>query len=143
MAGVCRGVTVEPRLQPTTGEEFTYRSANTGEDARLDVKAERFWGIQSQDAFSDVGLFNPFAPSIRSSLRSTYEKHERNAEHMRSVSYRSNMDLSPHSSSQPVVARNQQHMSFTTGPAAKLAEKRGAPIREPCHESDACSDFLC
>ena len=33
MAEVCREVTVEPRLQPTTGEEFTYRSANTGEDA--------------------------------------------------------------------------------------------------------------
>ena len=51
MAEVRREVTVQPRLQPTTGEEFTYRSANTEEDARLDVKAERSWGERSQDTF--------------------------------------------------------------------------------------------
>lgn len=39
MAEVCRDVTIEPRLQPVTGEEFIYRSANTDDDARLDVKA--------------------------------------------------------------------------------------------------------
>ena len=40
MAEVCRDVTIEPRLQPVTGEEFIYRSANTDDDARLDVKAK-------------------------------------------------------------------------------------------------------
>ena len=41
MAYICREVTVEHKLQPTTGEEFTYRSADTDEDARLGMKAKR------------------------------------------------------------------------------------------------------
>ena len=54
MTEVCRDVTVEPRLQPITGEGFTYQSANTDEDTRLDVKAEGFWGDRTQDTFFDV-----------------------------------------------------------------------------------------
>ena len=39
LSEVCKDVTVEPHLQPITGEEFDLRSANTDDEARLDVKA--------------------------------------------------------------------------------------------------------
>ena len=34
---VCHGVTSEPTLQPLTGEQLSYRSANVKDDAHLDV----------------------------------------------------------------------------------------------------------
>ena len=40
---VCHTVGVEPILQPLTGEQLSYRSANIEDGARLDVVAERFW----------------------------------------------------------------------------------------------------
>ena len=40
---VCHSVGVEPTLQPLTGEQLSYRSANVEDGARLDVVAEGFW----------------------------------------------------------------------------------------------------
>ena len=40
---VCHSVGIEPTLQPLTGEQFSYRSANVEDGARLDVVAEGFW----------------------------------------------------------------------------------------------------
>ena len=40
---VCHCVGVEPTLQPLTGDQFFYRSANVEVGARLDVVAEGFW----------------------------------------------------------------------------------------------------
>ena len=40
---VCHSVGVEPTLQPLTGEQFSYRSANVEDGAHLDVVAEGFW----------------------------------------------------------------------------------------------------
>ena len=45
MSEVCPNVATEPVLQPVTNERFFHRSANTGTDARLDVRAQGFWGI--------------------------------------------------------------------------------------------------
>ena len=68
----------EPELQPLTGENLTYTSANRQDSARLDVRAQGFWGEQRQDAFFDVRVFNPHAPSNRhSSLEACYRKHEK------------------------------------------------------------------
>ena len=39
---VCHGVTSEPTLQPLTGEQLSYRSANVKDDAHLDVVAGGF-----------------------------------------------------------------------------------------------------
>jgi len=39
----CKDVRVEPLLTPLTGEEFNERSANSSDDARLDIKARGFW----------------------------------------------------------------------------------------------------
>ena len=43
LSEVCHNVSVEPNLQPLSGEQFHYRSANVEDSARLDVSAESFW----------------------------------------------------------------------------------------------------
>ena len=46
MSEVCSNVSVEPMLQPITGETFHGASANVQEGARLDIAADGFffWG---------------------------------------------------------------------------------------------------
>ena len=73
---VCHCVGVEPTLQPLTGEQFSYRSANVEVGARLDVVAEGFW-VRRQKAYFDVKVFNPFAPTYGSiSLSQCYRRAE-------------------------------------------------------------------
>ena len=43
---ICTNVTIEPHLQPLTGEHLDYRIANREDNARLDVAADGFWGIR-------------------------------------------------------------------------------------------------
>ena len=64
-------------IQPLTGERLAHLTSNTEDGARLDVRAQGFWGDRHQSAFFDVRVFNPLAPSnCRSSLTSTYRQHE-------------------------------------------------------------------
>ena len=51
MSELCHNVGIEPELQPLTGERFHFRSANVDDGARLDVRAESFWGHDRQSAF--------------------------------------------------------------------------------------------
>ncbi len=75
---VCGDVAVEPALQPLSGEVFKRRTTKTDPEARLDVKAAGFWGGRSEEAFFDVRVFNPFAPSYRSSpIATVYRRHEK------------------------------------------------------------------
>ena len=53
---VCYNVATELSLQPFTSETFSLASANTTNDACLDVKARGFWS-RSQDAYFDVRVF--------------------------------------------------------------------------------------
>ena len=46
---MCHNVAIEPKLQPLNGETSQYLSANTDTEARLDVRARRFWN-RGQDA---------------------------------------------------------------------------------------------
>lgn len=73
---VCSDVEVEPRLQPLSGETLTPTTANCQDDARADIRARGFWG-RRQNAFYDVRVFHPNAPSYRqSSLPALYRRHE-------------------------------------------------------------------
>ena len=73
---VCPNVAIEPHLQPLSGESFRLASPNTDDGARLDVRASGFWNTR-QDAFFDVRVFHPNAPSNSSrSLSAAYKKHE-------------------------------------------------------------------
>ena len=50
---VCLDVESEPHLIPVTNELFVKKTANTSEEARLDIKAKGFWQ-RGQTAFFDV-----------------------------------------------------------------------------------------
>ena len=64
-------------IVPLGGELFNLRSANTNPQARLDIKARGFWN-RGQDAFFDVRVFNPNAPSYRNQdISNLFSKHER------------------------------------------------------------------
>ena len=78
LSEVCHGVSVEPHLQPLTGETFSLNSAIVEDGARLDVAANGFWGSRHQKVFIDVKVFNPNASSYRgSSLSSLYHRLEK------------------------------------------------------------------
>ena len=70
-------VTVEPHLQPLSGELMSRSSAINEDGARLDVAAYGFWGGRFEKAFMDVRVFNPSAQSNRRGpLASVYRRHE-------------------------------------------------------------------
>ena len=72
---ICNDVEREPHLQPITGEEFT-RSAITGDEARLDVKARGFWR-RGQVAFFDIRITHLNAPTSRNqSAEQIYRRNE-------------------------------------------------------------------
>ena len=77
LSEVCHGVTIEPHLQPLTGEVMSHNTAVTEDGARLDVAMYGFWGGRFEKAFVDVRVFNPCAQSNRRSpLASVYRRHE-------------------------------------------------------------------
>ena len=70
-------MTVEPSLQPLSGESLHPGTAITSDNARLDVRADGFWDCPRQSAFFDVRIFNPTAQSCRNqSLPACYRRHE-------------------------------------------------------------------
>jgi len=74
---VCTEVQVEPTLQPITGEHFDHATLNTEDGARLDISMNGFWGGKCEKSYVDVKVFNPHAPTNRSSApRSIYRRHE-------------------------------------------------------------------
>ena len=78
LSEVCHGVSVEPHLQPLTGETFSLASAIVEDGARLDVAVNGFWGSRHQRVFIVVKVFNPNASSYRdSSLSLLYRRLEK------------------------------------------------------------------
>ena len=74
---VCNSVTIEPHLQPISGEQLSGASANSQDGARLDVAMNGLWGGRYEKSFLDIRVFNPFAPSNRhTNLSTCYRKHE-------------------------------------------------------------------
>ena len=53
MSKVCNDGEEEPHLIPVTNEVMYNRTANTQNDARLDIKANSFWQ-KGQTAFFDI-----------------------------------------------------------------------------------------
>ena len=77
MREVCKNVTIEPVLQPLSGETLHPRSAIRENDARSDVRAEGFWSCRQQQAYFDIKVFNPTASTYRNkSLRACHHSLE-------------------------------------------------------------------
>ena len=73
---VCPNTCTEPGLQPLNSETFQLRTANTDNEARVDIRAEGFW-TSAQVAFFDIRVFHPSAPSYRKKeLSAVYRLHE-------------------------------------------------------------------
>ena len=78
MSQVCPNVVSEPTLQPVTNEHFFHCSANTESGARLDVRAQGFWGVHHQQAYFDLRVLNALATSNRQTTISTcFISHDR------------------------------------------------------------------
>ena len=72
---VCTDVTVEPSLQPLTGEVLDMRTSISGEEARLDIYARGFLGSRFEWAFFDVR--HPSIPTNQSQqMTAIYCRHE-------------------------------------------------------------------
>ena len=65
LSEICSDVSIEPELQPLTGESMNLKTANVTDEARLDVKARGFWGSTSTKDYFDIKVFNPHARSYR------------------------------------------------------------------------------
>ena len=126
---VCHNVSVEPELQPLSGEQFQYRTANTEDGARLDVHAQGFWGDKHKGAFFDIRVFNPYAPSNRKfTTESVYRRHERE----KRCCYKSRVLEVEHGSFTPLVFSAAGGMGTAATVtyrrlASLLAEKHGQP----------------
>ena len=75
LSKVCNDVEKEPPLQPLTTEQLP-RSANSDNNARLDIRARGFWR-RGQNAFFDVRVTNADAASqSNATIKSILRKHE-------------------------------------------------------------------
>ena len=73
---VCKDVEAEPRLLPVTQETFNFKSANRGDESRLDIKAGGFWQ-RSQTAFFDIRVTHVNSSSQTGKATSTiFRAHE-------------------------------------------------------------------
>ena len=67
---------IEPRLNYISGENFEYRTANTSQEARLDISARGVW-TKYQRAFFEVRVFDPLAKRYKvESLEQSYRSNE-------------------------------------------------------------------
>ena len=63
MSEVYNNVSIEPHLQPLSGEALRFKTANSDSNSPLDIAANGFWGGKFEHSFFDVRVFNPGAPS--------------------------------------------------------------------------------
>ena len=76
LQAVCRDVETEPPLQPITNKTSYPASANTDDNARLDIRARGFWR-GGQNAFFDVRVTNANnASQMNTNLDAVLRKHE-------------------------------------------------------------------
>ena len=126
MSDVCHNVGIEPPLQHITSETMSYRTANVEEGARLDIKAQGFWGNDRQCAFFDVRVFNPlahtyhFLPMATCYRRNEQEKRKAYDQRVREVE---------HGCFSPLVFS----VSGGMGPTAKVVYKKLAAMSASKH----------
>ena len=54
---VCKDIEIEPKLLPLSGQKINGRTTNRSDEARLDIRARRFWE-RGQHAFFNIRVFD-------------------------------------------------------------------------------------
>ena len=112
-------------MQSLSGESFQLTSANTEDGVRLDAVANGFWECR-QNAYFDVKVFNPFAPTHCSvSIPQCY----RHAELEKKRKYEERVCNVEHGSFSPLVFSCTGGM----GPLATVVYKRIATLLSDKH----------
>ena len=112
-----------------SGETLTLETAATKDEARLDIRAQGFWGNRYQRAFFDIRVFNPNAPTYQNlQLASAYRKQEREKQ----IRYEQRVREIELGSFTPLVLSTSGGMAKSTTVAYKrlaslLASKRDRP----------------
>ena len=65
---VSRDVSKEPLLQKLGGENFSYKTVLSNQEARVDVSVRDFW-TRGQKAFFDVRIFEPLAHTYKGNIK--------------------------------------------------------------------------
>ena len=121
LSEVCSSVSKEPVLLPLTGEHFASNSTTIDQGARLDIKADGFWGGRFERTFFDVKVFNPFVSSnVTSGIQSLYKRCER----QKRGKYEARIREVEHSSFTPLIWST----SGGAGPACSVFMKRLASM---------------
>ena len=124
---VCHDVRIEPPLQPLSGEVLP-PSANTDDEARLDVSARDFW-FDGGMAFFDLRAFNPFAKTyLNSKLEAAFNQNER----AKKSQYNQRVITVEHGSFSPIVLSayggfGKETDRFIKKLTNKLSEKKEIP----------------
>ena len=124
---VCHDVRIEPPLQPLSGEVLP-PTANTDDEARLDVSARDFW-FDGGLAFFDVRVFNPFAKThLNTKLETVFNQNER----QKKSHYNQRVITVEHGSFSPIVLSayggfGKETDRFITKLTNKLSEKKEIP----------------
>ena len=113
---VSHNVATEPSLQQVTTDTFSLASANTTNDARLDIKTRGFWS-RSQDAYFDVRVFYPWQiPPVTTplalNLPINITRMPRSVNMVTKIEIL-NMELSPHWFLPPLAAWNVRPLCST------------------------------
>ena len=129
LSEVCNDVAVEPLLTPLTGETFSYKTANTDKNARLDVSTRGVW-VKGSRAFFDIRVFNPFAQSYSNQTLNASHKSNENG---KKREYSERILNVEHGSFTPLVFSCLGGMStecchFYNRVADKISEKRDLDI---------------
>ena len=125
----CHSVSIEPHLQPLSGEVMSLRSSNTDDNSRFDVVACAFWGGRFERAFFDVRVLNPCAQSNRqTTLQATYKRHEQEKKRQ----YDQRIKEIEHSTFTPLVlsvtgGMGRSATTFYKRLAAMISEKKDTP----------------
>ena len=89
---VCHNVGTEPPLQPLSGKQLTFRTANREDGAHLDIVADNFWERDQNRPFFDIRVFSPFMQSYWNtslSQKNEQEKKRTYDQQIREVEHRS------------------------------------------------------
>ena len=79
----CNDIRIEPPLQSINDEHCRHKTVNSENGAWLDIAADNFGGNDRQQAFFDIQIFNPHAPSYRNkSSMQCYKSNEQEKKQM-------------------------------------------------------------